>query len=188
MAELQDWQQIKQGDAITLSDEQTLLWLVEQGIESTELTTHVKEVYEFVVGDNEMKYTLAKLDTQDDMALVIFEIGDDYDIYVCFNPDIEHGNRQELEFLFDIDGNYVDIIEKDDVEFELKPVLYGETEVYDKVSPASITEYHSTSPCENPNVFIFEYGEDLYESGGYIQLYQGLLVSDNLVRLNFIEG
>ena len=126
MAELQDWQQIKQGDAITLSDEQTLLWLVEQGIESTELTTHVKEVYEFIVGDNEMKYTLAKLDTQDDMALVIFEIGDDYDIYICFNPDIEHGNRQELEFLFDIDGNYVDIIEKDDIEFELKPLRFIE--------------------------------------------------------------
>lgn len=81
------------------------------------------------------------------------------DTYVCFEPvGLEAGDRNDFDFLFDGNYDYIPQIENDEGQFNrnLSVNVEVEMDTFDELRPGFATEYQGTADCLNPRAFVFE--------------------------------
>lgn len=195
--------EVKPGDLIALSDEQTLN---ESGRGGKQLQTSVDFVVStvrvFEEQNSNVKYTLIEMSNNN--LYVVTKQAEDGDGYamVMFKPDgIMFGNRQDyvyegLTFIFENDAagvdqlkdaDYAKTIYQEGIAYnQLSEPAYGEVVVGDTPMLFGAVHYRAVegADTENPELMLLEYGNLEEDDGGYIIFLQGAIIDDTEWRIN----
>ncbi len=172
---------MKVGDIIIISDEQTLMDMLEDGKSPTELQTTISDIVKINIPEIGT-WTICSL-KDSGLRYVYKDInGIDREHYIYYQPnEVNFAERsvfeKHYEWLFDQDDgdfvkeiNFTDNDEKltnDGNEFIYKmafPTLYGTClEIASGPLLTSITEWVSTTQCDNPQILCIEIGDGIFE-------------------------
>lgn len=174
---------LKEGDLVLLKDDQTLNELADQGKFETELSVTVNEVLTFTQEDNNFSYKFVSFKEREDLFLVIFYTDQDFEYHVCFYPNEDI--KPDSYYIFLKKNPWITddtLYNEEGVEFNLSNYcFFGDC----NNDPAVLKIFHSNEPTENPIIFTLQYG-DLVETGGMMYFLNGVSVTDNDVRINFL--
>ena len=174
--EISYWENIQINDLIQLSDEQTIEYLMGEGVEHIEhgadFTVTRKRV--ITAQDGPTKWFIYNICLADFVWFVVVKAaGVDFDVKIYFLPGgFEEGNRDDIidndfAWLFeepeDTD-NYEssklaftsEFEEDDDTIFKVEEVVYGECKEGSEKSFATVVEYLTSSDIENPEMMVLE--------------------------------
>lgn len=205
---------LKPGDLVSLTDEQTILDMIEQkGAKSLKgrslVINHVEEVR-----TDHYKLLIFHFEEDVNLVMIVKIVGDLFDVRVYFQPDdFQPGDRWNLienqcHFLFtepedvnDFVPGELDFTDNIHQEVDGQQVIYhdeigvqhGEARSTEMsgVHFATVVEYNADRNVANPRLIVLEYGavdpdDGPKEEGGYVQFLQGADISTSDVQL-FIQ-
>jgi len=188
---MKDIRNLKKGDIVTFKDGETIAdVLAETGKAVLGQDLRVENVLTINQSHGLVRWTRVHF-TKSEKTLIIKEVEDLCDVRICSAPEsFECGDRQDLddsgwlEYLFDFEEEQtlterdflrllsMDYDNEEAVEFKIKGgVLYGEDK---KGRFCGVAEWSALSDTDYPEVMAIEIGGEDSESGGYIELYQGI--------------
>lgn len=206
------WENLKVDELVTLKDEQTLEFLMEQGVSGIANGADFTVKRRRVINSQDGSCQWIILDIELGEVywfLIVKSYGEDFDINVCFMADgIPDGSRFELAeadsmFIFDVpeteedeevdpyELDYVtDFEDGDGVQFKTSGPVYGTSkEANEDDSFATVVEYNADKDCENPLAMIMEFNAveeedgEINNSSSYLFMVQGCQVSLGDVEL-----
>ncbi|MCD6436577.1 MAG: hypothetical protein J7L15_09405 [Clostridiales bacterium] len=204
---LQCWKDIKVGELITLKDEQTLEFLMGEGVDNiangADFFVKRKRAIQIRSGAKWLIFDIA-LGEEFLWYLVVSSMDNAFDVSVCFMPQfVPEGDRWDFKeqnclWLFDVDKaeaeakaeETIDMLsldfvsnfeDKDGISFSTSGPIYGTLiESGEKDSFATIVEYEAKG-VENPFVYVVEQNnindEGAIEDSSYIFMIQGCHIS-----------
>ena len=185
------WENLKIDELVTLKDEQTLEFLMDQGVSGVANGADFAVKRKRVINSQDGSCQWIILDIELGEVywfLIVKSYGDDFDINVCFMADgIPDGSRhdfaeQDSMFIFDVpetdedaDDEEVDPYELDfildfedgdGVKFKTASPIYGTSkEAGENDSFATVVEYTAEKDCENPLAMVMEFNAVDEEDG-----------------------
>ncbi len=174
---LSHWESAKEGDLIQLKDEQTLSYLMEQGVE------HISHGADFIIkrrrritaNEGTAAWLLLDIELQEFLwCLVVKSNGPDFDLFVYYTPDgFIDGDRNDIidnsDWLMEVweDGTELkdlpfakEVKQGEDVIFKTSGPQYGTCVEDNDKSFATVVEYSTDADGEeNPLLMAIEYNQ-----------------------------
>jgi len=194
---------VAKGDIILLKDEQTLIEMMETGDLETSFEVTVARVRTLHNNELGISWTIIEF-TYIETILIIKQVDNLKDYRLYYEPDdFEPGDRKDLInngslWLFDLPV-VMDVLHDDPVDYnaiKFSEVIEDETCIF-KIKGGTfsgdfdndlfmVTEWVTDDNCDNPELIAIEWGGSKSETGGYINLWQGVNISEN--DIEFMNG
>jgi hypothetical protein len=172
------WMNVKVGDIIQLTDEQTIEYLLEEGVEGITNGADfvVQRIKVITEQDNIAKWILYFVELQEIVWYIVAKIiDDDVDVKVYYQPDdFKTGNRQDMIdndcwWLYDTpdiiafeDLDVVDLVfnknieQEENITFSAEYIFYGKSREDEEDDFATVIEYEADTECDNPDILVLE--------------------------------
>lgn len=175
---LSHWDSVKLGDIIQLKDEQTLSFLMEQGVEhiSHGADFTVKRKRKIAAHEGKGSWLMFDIELQEFLwCLIVKSNGSDFDLFVYYTPDgFIDGDRKDIidnsDWLMEVwenDGSELkdlpfakEIQQEEDIIFKTSGPQYGTCVEDDEKSFATVVEYSTdVEGEENPLMMAVEFNQ-----------------------------
>jgi len=206
------WQKVTVGQIIELKDQQTIEYLMNQGLGIQEHGADFEVTRERRIKsqDGLIEWLLFDIKCEEiQWYLIVKVVGDDFDvkIYEPFDSTCEEGDRndlldQEFDYIFEAsdsedfnlyDLGYVKYFEiygpkEEEITYEQDGLFFGTCVEGNTEDFATVVEYTSDVECENPDIFILEANavdedEKINNQASIITFLQGCEVNLNEIEV-----
>ena len=166
---------IENTKTVVLSDEQSLLEAAENGDHTSYVEVAVDRVRKFNCSDINLEIYLLHLNN--DLTIVRKTIDNITENFVCYNPDIPIGSREDLidqgfDMLFNEDYLSSNLTDANGAMFNIQG---GSLNISTDEHVCLLTEYCTDEKVDNPYFFIVEIGDCVY-------CYQGVLIRNSEIK------